>query len=152
MKTSWRILRIAPAATGASTHQCLTPHSLLRVRNEEKKLVRKECGGKYLVGEECGFDTAHHLRAGFRAFLWPSTISSSRQAVIEYAWRTAVVRCTTRWSGQERLAIDGLPARRSEVQLTSANSDGVSLQFAIRICFTKSSRAVGRQSSICRWA
>jgi hypothetical protein len=68
--------------------QMLTPALIAALRNEEKKLVRKECGGKYLDGEECGFDYSPITCAqdSEPSYIYHTILEFDAKAVIEYAW------------------------------------------------------------------
>ena len=75
----------------------LTPALIAVLRNEEKKLVRKECGGKYLDGEECGFDYSPITCAqdSEPSYVYHTVLEFDAKAVIEYAWPNQTSRVAT---------------------------------------------------------
>jgi hypothetical protein len=66
----------------------LTPALIAGIQMAEKDLVRRDCGGSYRKGEECGLDFLPVTCAQDTSptYLYHTVLELGPRAVIEYAW------------------------------------------------------------------
>lgn len=90
----------------------MTPALIAALVNEEKKMVQKDCGGKYREGELCGFDYSPITCAQDLApfYLYHTVLDLNDRVIIEYEWpkqtsRAAVYTLVKRGNGW---LIDGI--------------------------------------------
>lgn len=92
--------------------QMLTPALIAALVKEEKKMVQKDCGGKYLQGEICGFDYSPITCAQDSApsYLYHTVLDLQSRVVIEYAWPNETSRAAvyTLVKRGDRWLIDGI--------------------------------------------
>lgn len=92
--------------------QMMTPALIAALVKEEKKMVQKDCGGKYLDGEECGFDYSPITCAQDLApsYLYHTVLDLNDRVVIEYAWPNQASRAAvyTLVKRGDRWLIDGI--------------------------------------------
>jgi hypothetical protein len=90
----------------------LTPALIAALVKEEKKMVQKDCGGKYLQGEICGFDYSPITCAQDSApsYLYHTVLDLQSRVVIEYAWPNETSRAAvyTLVKRGDRWLIDGI--------------------------------------------